>query len=70
MLLLSSVWFGAVERRAAQSQRGRNVEEGDITRLTHFTAASWKSLTIFPLSFFSPIDKGSRQKKTVILRSG
>ena len=34
MLLLSSVWYGAARRSAAQSRRGGNVEEGDITRLT------------------------------------
>ena len=36
MLLLSSVWFGAVQRSAAQSQRGGDVEAGDITRLAHW----------------------------------
>ena len=60
MLLLSSVWFGAVQRSAAQSQRGGDVEagditrlahwhtdtlEGDITRLTHFTA-TWRKTSM------------------------
>ena len=39
------VWRGAAQRCAAQSQRGGDVEAGDLTRLTQFTA-TWRKTSM------------------------